>query len=292
MFVPTTVADCLRYAMTQFNQAELCYGHGTDNPWDEALHLVLGLLHLPFDINPALLQSKLIQEEADAVLQAIEKRIEEQIPVPYLTNKAYFADLELYVNEHVLVPRSPIAEIIQQGFEPWIQEDNVHSILDLCTGSGCLALLCALHFPEANVTGSDLSEEALQVAEKNRVRYGIPLELLHSDGFNDIPEQGFDVIISNPPYVDPTRQSELPKEFSHEPAMALYTEDQGLRITDHILKVASRYLNPQGILIVEVGESAPQLIEKYPHVPFTWLEFAEGGEGVFLLRAEDLATPS
>lgn len=284
------IRDFLRYAVTQFNAAGLFFGHGTDNAWDEAVALVLHSLHLPLDINPDILASHLTQAEREKILNLIDERTQKRIPLAYLTHEAWFSQLPFYVDERVLIPRSPIAELIEKQFSPWIDPDAVHSILDLCTGSGCIAITAALHFPDAHVVASDISADALAVAKINVLRHDVAdqVELHESDLFNAIPKQTFDVIVTNPPYVDAEDMAELPTEYHHEPRLGLAAGVDGLDIAERILKEAGQWLSPHGILIVEVGNSEFALADAYPNIPFTWVEFERGGGGVFILTAEQV----
>jgi ribosomal protein L3 glutamine methyltransferase len=285
-----TIRDFVRWTITQFNQNGLYYGHGTENALDEALALILHTLHLSHDVSTSLLDARLTQKEREHLSDLIHRRITKRIPVPYLTNEAWFGGLPFYVDERVLIPRSPIAELIEQHFEPWISADSVHSILDLCTGSGCIAIACAKAFPDATVDASDISADALAVAKMNVLRHEVEdqVHLHQSDLFKSLPAKKYDAIVSNPPYVDAADMASLPPEFHHEPKSGLEAGLDGLDFADRILKDAKNYLSPNGILIVEVGNSEFALAEKYPQLPFTWLEFERGGGGVFLLTAEQL----
>lgn len=285
-----TIRDYVRWSISQFNQAGLYYGHGTDNALDEALALILHTLHLSHDVYPALLDARLTQTEREQLSKLIRRRVTDRIPVPYLTNEAWFGGLPFYVDERVLIPRSPIAELIEQQFEPWINAESVTSILDLCTGSGCIAIACAKAFPDAAVDASDISNDALTVAKMNVLRHDVEdqVHLHQSDIFKSLPTKKYDIIVSNPPYVDAADMASLPPEFHHEPKSGLEAGLDGLDFAEHILKQAKKYLNPNGILIVEVGNSEYALAEKHPELPFTWLEFERGGGGVFLLTAEQL----
>ncbi|WP_196137472.1 50S ribosomal protein L3 N(5)-glutamine methyltransferase [Aliikangiella sp. G2MR2-5] len=285
----SSIQDFIRWGYARFNQAELFYGHGTDNPWDEAVSLVLQTLELPDDTPDAILQSRLTTSEKRELANRIAKRINEKKPLAYITNKAYFCGNEYYVDERVLVPRSPIAELIERHFTPFVLPEKVQSILDLCTGSGCIAIACAQHFPDAIVDGSDISADCLQVAEINRQRFEQDnVAFYQSDLFENIPEKKYDIIVSNPPYVDEEDYDEIPEEFIAEPKLGLVSGFDGLDITRNILSEAKNYLTDGGILIVEVGNSAAALDAAYPEVPFTWLEFERGGLGVFLLTKEQL----
>lgn len=284
-----TIRDYIRWSVSRFNESGLYYGHGTDNAWDEAVALILHKLFLPHDINSAVLDAKLTTPERQALHDIINKRINERIPIAYLTKEAWFAGLPYYVDERVLIPRSPIAELIGNHFEPWI-EHEVGNILDLCTGSGCIAIACAKAFPDAEIDASDISHDALAVAKINLLRHEVEdqVKLHQSDLFQKIPAKKYDIIVSNPPYVNEFEMSELPPEFHHEPSLGLHAGQDGLDVVLNILKDAPKYLKPQGILIVEVGNSEYALSEKFPEVPFTWLEFKNGGGGVFLLTQKQL----
>ena len=246
-----TIRDFLRFATSQFNAAQLYYGHGTDNAWDEATALVLHSLNLPHDINPLILDAHLTQAEKIQLINLIETRVNKRIPVAYLTNEAWFAGQSYFVDQRVLVPRSPIAELILNNFQPWIDEGSILNVLDLCTGSGCIAIACALQFPLASITAVDISQEALEVAKINCLRHQVEdqVELVHSDLFQQLPRQKFDVIVSNPPYVDASDMATLPDEYRHEPEIGLAAGDDGLVIVERILAKASNYLSEQGILI-------------------------------------------
>lgn len=285
-----SIRDYLRWAMSRFNEAGLFYGHGTDNAWDEAVALILHTLHLPHDINPAMLDAKLTLTEREMIYQIIQQRIEKRIPMAYLTHEAWFAGMPFYVDERVLIPRSPIAELIENQFQPWIEEDSVHRILDLCTGSGCIAIACAKFFPEAEIHAADISHDALAVAKINCLKHEVEnqVTLFQGNLFEPLTHQTYDVIVSNPPYVDAADMAGLPDEYKHEPALGLKAGETGLDVVTQILQQAENYLNPNGILIVEVGNSEYALCDAFPEIPFTWLEFQRGGGGVFLLTAEQL----
>ncbi len=285
-----SIRDLIRWGMSRFNEADLFYGHGTDNALDEAAYLVLFALHMPPQPGDAYLETRLTESERRAAAELIARRIDERQPAPYLTHEAWFAGLPFYVDERVLIPRSPVAELIEAHFEPWIDSSRVDSILDLCTGSGCIAIACAEAFPFASVDGADLSADALEVAAINRERFGLDerLDLVQSDLFNSLKGRRYDVIISNPPYVDAEDMAALPDEFRHEPELALAAGDDGLDLVRIMLREAPKHLEEGGILICEVGNSAPALEAAYPQLPFVWLEFERGGEGVFLLTREQL----
>lgn len=286
-----TIRDFIRLAISRFNEAGLYYGHGTDNAWDESFALVLHTLHLPHDVTPSILDANLLTEEKNKLAELITRRVEKRIPVPYLTHEAWFSGMPFYVDERVLIPRSPIAELIENQFAPWIEEDKVHAILDLCTGSGCIAIACAKAFPDAEVDASDISSDALAVAQINTLRHNVEeqVHLHESNLLSGLPAKKYDVIVSNPPYVSAEEMAELPPEYLHEPKLGLASGVEGLDCAIQILQNAGKYLAPHGILVVEVGNSEYALAERFPDVPFTWLEFERGGGGVFLLTAEQLA---
>ncbi len=286
-----TITDLVRWAISQFNEAEIFFGHGTQSAWDEAVALIFPLLNLDYDLPNAIWQARLTPSEISLAVDIIDRRITERIPSAYLTNNMYFADLTFYVDQRVLIPRSPIAELIKKRCMPWLGSDYAEHILDLCTGSACIAVACAHYFPEARVDAIDLCQRALEVAEINVKKHDLQDRINFYQGnlFSALPEQHkYDVIISNPPYVDHSDMLALPPEYLHEPTIALTGGSDGLDIVKCILSQAKNYLKPEGILIVEVGNSETALIEQYPQVPFTWLEFEHGDDGVFLLTYQDL----
>ena len=287
----TTILDYIRWGASRFNEAGLFFGHGTDNAIDEAAALVLHTLHLPQDLHASWFQSQLTEEERDQVVALIRQRIEKRLPLPYLTGEAWFAGLRFAVNPHVLIPRSPMAELIENGFSPWLDAGRVNNVLDLCCGSGCIGIATAVSLPGCHVDLVDISSEALAVCEENIQAHGLSdqVHVIQSDLFQSLGTQRYDLIISNPPYVAEEEMARLPQEYLHEPVLALHAEEDGLLIAKRILREAPKFLAPQGILIVEVGNSATLLQETYPDIPFLWLEFERGGSGVFLLSAEDLA---
>lgn len=285
-----TILDFLRFSLSCAENAQLFYGHGTDNAWDDMRSLILRSLSLPYDVDPLLLNARLTTGERKHLCIQLDKRINQRVPVPYLIKEAYFCDLPFYVDERVLIPRSPIGELINNQFSPWVEVDQVHHILDLCTGSGCIAIACCYAFPEAQVDAVDISSEALSVAAMNCERLEVTnqLQLIESDCFMAVSDKKYDLIVSNPPYVGKEEMQTLPDEYRHEPVLALETGDNGLTIIEKILKSAHAYLSEHGVLIVEVGNSEEALYDKYPSVPFTWLEMSNGGQGVFLLTKQQL----
>jgi ribosomal protein L3 glutamine methyltransferase len=285
-----SIQDVIRWSYSRFSENNLYFGHGTDNPWDEAVSLVLLTLSLPFDTPDNILQSRLTKTEKKLICERVGRRINEKLPVAYLTNKAIFCDSEYYIDERVLVPRSPIGELIQNHFEPWIDYDSVDNILDLCTGSGCIAIACGQYFPDAIVDAGDISEDCIEVAEINRERLQQDNVAFYcSDLFESIPNKQYNIIVSNPPYVDEEDFDEIPSEYLAEPKLGLTSGKDGLELTRKLLSQADQYLAENGILIVEVGNSAFALEQLYPDVEFTWLEFERGGLGVFLLTKEQLS---
>ena len=284
-----TLQDMLRWTVSRFNAAGLFYGHGTDNAWDEAVQLVLPTVYLPLDVPPEVRNSRLTSSERHRIVERVMCRINDRTPVSYLTNVAYFCGMEFFVDERVLVPRSPIGELIENRFEPFLQQEPTR-IMDLCTGSGCIGIACAHMFPEAEVDIVDISTDALAVAEQNITDHGLEQQVipLRSDLLRDIPKDKYDLIVTNPPYVDQVDMVSLPEEFRHEPELGLAAGSDGLKLVRRILANAPDYLKDDGILICEVGNSMIHMEEQYPHIPFMWLEFANGGHGVFMLTREQL----
>ena len=286
----TTLRDYMRWGASRFTQAQVCFGQGTTTALDEAVALVLYAVHQPYTLHSSLFQCVLTLEERKAVFDLIERRINERVPAAYLTKESIFAGLPFYVDERVLIPRSPVAELIEQQFAPWIEEENVTHILDLCTGSGCIAIACAYAFPNAMVDAVDLSPEALEVAEINIEKHQLSdtVTTYYSDLFNKLPPMQYDIIISNPPYVCLNEWENLPPEFHAEPDMAFKGGVSGLDLVLRILSNAKNYLSDHGILIIEVGSSAETLQTLLIDVPFYWLNFERGGDGVFLLTADQV----
>lgn len=285
-----TVRDYLRWIISRFSEAGLYYGHGTDNAQDEAWYLVCGALKLPFNLDGRLLDGRLTEAERQRLEQLVERRISERVPVAYLVGEAWFAGLPFNVDERVLVPRSPLAELIDVGFQPWLGDVEPEHILDLCTGSGCIGIACAVAFPEARVVLSDVSADALAVARSNIERHSLSdrVAALQSDVFAGLEGQCFDLIVSNPPYVDAEDLAGMPAEYHAEPALGLGSGDDGLDITRRILQQAAGHLNEGGLLVVEVGNSGRALDEAFPELPLTWVEFERGGHGVFVISKDDL----
>lgn len=286
-----TIGDFTRFAASCFYNTDMFFGHGNDNALDEAYQLVTACLHLPHDIPTYMVNCRLIASEKKAVLDLIHRRLDTRQPLSYLINQAWFAGLPFYVDERVLIPRSPIAELVEARFEPWVDSEDVTDILDLCTGSGCIAIACAMEFPGAQCIGTDISNNALDVAKINVKKHGVEsqVSLLCSDVYAALDaSQTFDIIVSNPPYVDAAIMQTLPKEYLHEPRTALAAGIDGLDIVKRILRQASEYLKDTGILVVEVGNSRAALIDQYPEVPFTWIDFERGGDGVFILTRSQL----
>ncbi|PHR85536.1 MAG: 50S ribosomal protein L3 N(5)-glutamine methyltransferase [Colwellia sp.] len=286
-----TIADYCRYGATLFNQAELFYGHGSETAFNDAYILVMYALSLPNDVDNSLMTCRLVELEKQNVLALFTRRIEEQIPVAYITNVAYFAQLPFYVDERVLIPRSPIGELIENQFFPYIAANKTPKrILDLCTGSGCIAIACASYFDNAEVDAVDLSIDALNVAQINIENHGLSEQIIpiQSDVFSGVEGQRYDLIVTNPPYVDQQDIDSLPQEYLHEPEMGLGCGEDGLDIVRVILAQSAQYLNDGGLLFCEVGNSEVHVKALYSEVPFTWLNFERGGHGVFMLTKAQL----
>ncbi len=289
----STAADLIRWGAERFGEHGLWFGHGTDNPVDEAAALALHVLGLdPHDCSRTLLEKPLDRSVRIEIVALLVQRIRERKPTSYLTRRAWFAGLEFYVDERVLVPRSPIAEWIERRFSPWVEGDRVRRVLDLGTGSGCIAIACAKAFPNALVDALDISADALDVARINvrRHRTGTRVRLLESDLF-ERASGPYDLIVSNPPYVDEHELFAAPPEYRHEPPIGLRAGKDGLQVVRTILGEARRHLCTEGVLVVEVGTSRDALVEAFPCLPFVWLDLARGGENVFLLDARDLPAP-
>jgi ribosomal protein L3 glutamine methyltransferase len=288
-----TLRDLIRWGTSQFNAAELSFVQGMPTAIDEAVYLCLSALHLPPDFSVEYFDCVLTMDERLHVLDLFQQRVELHKPAAYITNEAWFCGLNFFIDERVLIPRSPIAEMIQQQFSLWTAPEQVNNILDLCTGSGCIAIACAYAFDEAQVDASDISSDALAVAEINRQNHGLEerLHLIESDLFESVPEKSYDIIVSNPPYVSAPEMAQLPVEFEFEPGqLALAAGETGMDIVLPMLRQARDYLTDEGILVVEVGYSKPILEKQLPDVPFFWVEFEFGGDGVFVLTAKQLET--
>ena len=286
----STIIDFIRYGASRFAEAGLSFGHSYDNALDEATHLILHALHMPHDLSPNYGQAKLVEAEKQRVLALIERRIVERKPVAYLTGEAWFAGISFKVDERVLVPRSPIAELIRNGFVPWLDDRPVERALDLCTGSGCIGIAMAVHQPNWHVDVVDISDGALELANENirLLHVGDRVRAIKSDLFAGIANEVYDLIVSNPPYVTEQEFAELPPEYSHEPSLGLKAGGDGLDFALRILVEAPKHLSDEGLLVVEVGESEHALMQLLPEVPFTWIEFEVGPMGVFALERRDL----
>jgi ribosomal protein L3 glutamine methyltransferase len=287
----STLRDLMRFAVSRFLEAGVFFGHGTDNAWDEAAYLLLHSLHLPMDrLDPCMDARLTVGERADA-LELIRRRIVERLPAAYLTGEAWLGDYRFRVDARVIVPRSHIAELLREQLSPWINDPwAVARVLDLCTGSGCLAILAAEAFPEATVDALDLSPDALAVARLNVEDYGLEarIRLIESDAFSAIPGERYDLIIANPPYVNAGSMADLPDEYRREPRLALEGGEDGLDLTRLLLAQAARHLNPDGLLIVEIGRHKDALERAFPHLSFVWLDTQAGESLVFMLRRKDL----
>ncbi|WP_339828204.1 50S ribosomal protein L3 N(5)-glutamine methyltransferase [uncultured Arenimonas sp.] len=284
-----TIIDFIRYGASRFNAAGLSFGHSMDNALDESTQLVLHALHLPHDLGPAYGQARLTTEERQEVLSLFTRRINERIPACYLTGEAWFAGLSFKSDSRALVPRSPIAELIETGFEPWLGGREVSRVLDMCTGSGCIAIATAHYHPHWQVDGVDLSEDALALARENVERlHADNVRLVHSDLFHNLDGEVYDLIVTNPPYVTHAETDALPAEYKHEPELGLRAGDDGLDLALEILRDAPRHLSEHGLLICEVGESERALVKLLPDVPFNWVEFKVGQMGIFVVEREDL----
>ena len=285
-----TIIDLIRYGASRFGEAGLSFGHSYDNALDEATQLTLHALHLPHDLSPVYGQSRVTAAEKAAVLALFERRIDERIPACYLTGEAWFAGLCFLTDPRALVPRSPIAELIETGYQPWLGERPVSRVLDLCTGSGCIAIATAVHQPGWQVDAVDLSAEALELAQGNVERFdvGARVRLVESDLFAALAGERYDLIVTNPPYVTHAETDALPPEYAFEPELGLRAGEDGLDIALRILRDAPAHLSEQGLLICEVGESERALVELLPEVPFSWIEFRVGQMGVFVIERQDM----
>ncbi len=286
-----TLRDWLRWAVSRFTEAGLAFGHGSGDAYDEAAYLLLHALHLPLDRLEPFLDARLTQAERQTVAQIFSRRIEDRVPAAYLTREAWLGEFRFYVDERVIVPRSFIAELLGNGLEAFVgPADDVQSALDMCTGSGCLAILLAHAYPTADVDAVDLSAEALAVAQRNVSDYGLAdrVNLIRSDLFANLPEKNYNLIISNPPYVTSLSMDALPAEYRHEPRLALAGGDDGLDAVRTLLKDAPRFLDHEGTLVVEVGHGRAATEAAFPRLPFVWLQTASSDDSVFMLKREDL----
>ena len=286
-----TVRDWLRWAVSRFGEARLTFGHGTTNAYDEAAYLLLHALHLPLDRLEPFLDAHLTQAERSQLAQLFSRRIDDRVPAAYLTREAWLGEFRFYVDERVLIPRSLIAELLPDGIEAFVGDaSSVASALDLCTGSGCLAILLAHAYPNADVDAADIESDALAVAQRNVSDYGLAarVNLIRSDLFENLPEKSYDLIISNPPYVTSVAMDALPREYRHEPSIALEAGDDGMDAVRVILRDAARFLSPRGVLVVEVGHNRDAAEAAFPRLPFTWLQTASADDGVFVLTRETL----
>jgi len=286
----STMTDFMRWGAGQFVNAKLSYSHGMSSPLDESVYLVLRCLNLPIDTPDVYWQSNLTNVEKQTVISTLLKRIEDRIPAAYIINEGWFAGLQFYVDERVLVPRSPIAELVEEQFIPWVNPDEVESVLDLCTGSGCIGIACAYAFPMAEIDLADISKDALDVAKINIDLHDAVqrISLIESDLFDNLSKKQYDIIVSNPPYVDAEDIAGMSDEFQHEPELGLSSGNDGLECTRQILKQAADYLSDEGILVLEVGNSQFALAEEFPDLPFHWVDFERGGDGVFILTKSQL----
>jgi ribosomal protein L3 glutamine methyltransferase len=287
---PATLGSLIKSVQRRLTRARVFFGHGTDNAGDEAAALVFHVMKLPHG-GPARVLARRVNDAQRAVIEALlERRIRERVPLPYLLHEAWFAGSKYYVDERVLIPRSPLAELIERRFAPWIESGRVRNVLDMGTGSGCIALACAQAFPRARVDATDIDAGALAVATINcrRLRLTRRVRLIESDHFAALSGDSYDIIVSNPPYVGAREMRGLPREYRHEPRHALASGREGLDSVAVILREAHRHLRPSGLLVVEVGNTERVLARAYPRLPFTWLDFERGGGGVFLLTREQL----
>lgn len=285
-----TICDVIRWASSQFEQAELFFGHGTDNAWDEAAFIVLSSLGLPPDAPSLVYQSRLTTTEKALLMARLYRRVTERVPAAYLVNQAWFAGMNFYVDERVLVPRSPLAEMIEQRFPTLLDDRELNRIADVCTGSACIACALAEYFPEAKVDAYDISPDALAVAKVNVENHGLEecVELIESDLLDQAGGRRYELIVANPPYVGAEAMANIPAEYRAEPELGLAAGIDGLDLIPKLLQQASECLTDDGVLVVEVGASMAAMMRSYPNLPLTWLEFERGGEGVFAISARDL----
>ncbi len=284
-----TIRDLVRWGASEFGRAGLHFGHGTDNALDEAFHLVTWALKLPHDLPAPYLDSALTKSERKSVQALLEKRVKTRKPAVYLTGEAWFAGLPFIVDPRVLVPRSPIAELIENRFQPWLRQEPAR-ILDLCAGSGCIAIACAAAFPQAHVDAAELDNGALAVLRRNIARHelGARVHAVPSNLFVGLKDRQYDLIVSNPPYIPAARWKAMPAEYHHEPALALKAGQDGMSIVARILKSAALYLSGKGVLVCEVGGSVPEFTQRFADLPVIWPEFERGGDGVFVVSKDEL----
>jgi len=286
-----TLRDLIRYGVSRFNEAQIALGHGSDNAWDEAVYLVLHGLHLPPDTLDPFLEARVTADERTRVLSLIDRRVTERVPAAYLANEAWLSGHRFYVDQRVIVPRSPISELLDQGLSPWVRDPyEVTRALDMCTGSGCLAILTALAFPNAEVDAVDLSTDALAVAQRNVDEFGLQsrLTLHHSNLFDALPAAKYDVIICNPPYVNSQSMDELPREYRHEPSMALAGGTDGMDLVRRIVQAAPQYLSPEGVLVLEIGHEREYFEAAFPELEPMWLDTENASDQILLLTRDQL----
>lgn len=286
-----TLRDLIRYAVSRFHACHVALGHGSDNAWDEAVYLVLHGLHLPPDTLDPFQDARVLGKERERVLDLIDRRVNERLPAAYLTHEAWLRGHRFYVDQRVIVPRSPIAELLDHGLAPWVRDPaSVARALDMCTGSGCLAILAALAFPEAQVDAVDISPDALEVARRNVDDYGLQdrLSLHQGNLFDDLPEAAYDVIVCNPPYVNSQSMDELPAEYRAEPSLALAGGTDGMDLVRRILQAAPRYLAPQGVLVLEIGHERDHFEAAFPDLEPMWLDTEQASDQILLLTREQL----
>lgn len=293
--VPTTdlvtLRDWLRWAVSRFNEAGLTFGHGTNNAWDEAAYLILHTLHLPLERLEPFLDARITTPERQQLTQVFARRIEDRVPAAYLTHEAWLGEFRFHVDQHVIIPRSFIAELLPDGLEAFVGDvAKVTSALDMCTGSGCLAILLAHAYPNADIDAADISSEALAVAQRNVSDYGLAdrINLIRSDLYANLTEKSYDLIVSNPPYVTTMAMEALPAEYRHEPSLALAGGDDGMDAVRTIVREAPRFLSPEGVLVVEIGNGRDAAEAAFPRLPFVWLETRSAEDSVLLLRREDI----
>lgn len=287
-----TLRDLLRYAVSQFNASKLSFGHGSDNAWDEAVYLLLHTLHLPLDTLEPFLDARVLPEERQRFLRLVERRMTERVPAAYLTGEAWLQGHRFMVDERVIVPRSPISELLTEGLSPWVSDpDDVDYVLDLCTGSGCLAVLAAMAFPNAQVDAVDVSERALEVADANIEQFGLDGRMTthRSDLFDQLPQCEYQVIVCNPPYVNTQSMEALPQEYRHEPAIALAGGEDGMDLIRRLLERAPDYMAPEGLLVLEIGNEYEHFLAAFPDLEPVWLSTQNTEDQILLLTREQLA---